>query len=148
MNTIRKHLSIVLPVLLFLPSALHAEDSQLSIPRVAQSILESDGYRFFTFSTDEPVPLLLTATLDDQSIEIMQIRASKEIVLAIKLGKENTLQAIHAYYTGGSETHSFGSGYGDLTFSSVSFSSPIELAKPFMTLRSPNHSIVFQVIKK
>lgn len=148
MNTIRKHLGVVLMILLFLPSALHAEGSQLSIPKVAQSILEADGYRFFTFTTDDPVPLLLTATLDDQSIEIMEIRASKEVVLAIKLGKENILQAIHAYYVGGSETHSFGSGYGDLTFTTVSFSNPIELAKPFMTLRSPNHSIAFQVTKK
>jgi hypothetical protein len=148
MNTTRKHLAVFLAALIFLPSVFQAADSQLSIPGVAQSILEGDGYRFFSFTADESVPLLLTATLDKDATKILDIPASNEMVLTIKLGKGNIVQAIHAYYAGGSAARTYGKGYHELNFSTVYSSNPIEIGEPFLTLRSPEHYLVFTLSKQ
>jgi len=148
MNAILQSLVVLLTALVFIPSVVRADGAERLIPGVAQSILEGEGYRLFSFTADEAAPLQLTATLDGQSTKILDILSSKEVVLAIKLGKENLVEAIHVHFTGGSAIRKFGSGFHELSFTTVYFSNPIQEGTPFLTLRSKEHDLEFRLAKK
>lgn len=148
MNRILQKAAVILAVLSLLPIVLHAEDDGPLVSRVAQSILEGEGYRLFSFSSDEPTPLILTATLDGQVTKILDIPPSKEIVFAFKLGKENRIEAVHAHYTGGSAIRRYGSGFHELTFTTLHSLNPIQEGTSFLTLRSKEHALEFKLIKE
>lgn len=147
MNTRRK-VSVLLAAVTLLPFVLHAAEDGPLVSRVAQSILEGEGFRLFSFSSAQPAPLFLTATLDGQVIKILDIPPSKEIVLAFKLGKENRVEAVHAHFTGGSAIRRYGSGFHDLTFTTLHSLNPIQEGTAFLTLRSEGHVLEFQLTKK
>lgn len=148
MHSAHRRLILFLAASLLIPLVSQAADNALSIPNVAQKILEDEGYRFFNFSSDAPVPLLLTATLDDRAVETFEIRPSKDVVLAIKLGDGNRVQAVRLYYAAGSEVRRYAAGLGETTFMTVGFSNPIEIDKPFLFLKSPQSSLEFKLSKK
>ena len=148
MITARNQLLLFLTAFFFVPAVLLAGDGALSIPKVAQRILEEDGYKFFNFTTDEPAALVLTVTLNGRVAGTFDIRPSKEVVLAIKLGEANIVQAIHIYYASGSEVRRYAGGLGEVAFTTVIFSNPIEIDKPFLMLKSAKDSLVFKVLRK
>lgn len=112
---------------------LHA--GELTSAMVAQRLAKDEGYQFFTFHSDDAQPSQLVVRFNGaESIQgTLDLPAWKNGVVAVRLGKNNTLEAVRVYSDRASMSMAFPPGHFP-AFNHLVSQAEIRASDPFLTL--------------
>lgn len=139
---------VTLALTIFSQSICHSENTTLTISSVSQQILKQEGYQFFTFSNETGHAYQVVAKRKAKEDILLNIRGTKELIIAVKLSPELGLQTIKAFSPANSVSMSYNPIYQSLTFSHILSQSVIALDAPFITLDSATDKLELWLVSK
>jgi len=123
--------------LLSLAAGLPLSAGELTPAMVAERLAKDEGYQFFTFHSDTAQPCQLVVRFNgaENVQNTLDLPAWKDCVVAVRLGKNNTLEAVRVYSDRASMSMAFPVGHFP-EFSNVVSQAEIQAGDPFLTLGS------------
>jgi hypothetical protein len=109
---------------------------ELSTASVAERIIKDEGYQLFRFAPEAAQPFQLSVRLNgvEKTQDSYVVPGVKECVVAVRLGKNNRLEAVRVYYDRGMVSAVFPPNHFPEFNGSMS-QAKIELNAPFLTLK-------------
>ena len=122
-------------VLLNMATGLPLNAGGLTPATVAERLAKDEGYQFFSFhpQTSGPYQLVTRFNGAEDVQNTLDLPAWQECVVAVRLSKNNTLEAVRVYSAKASMSMAFPSGHFP-EFNNVVSQSEIQIGDPFLTL--------------
>ena len=121
--------------LLNLVTSLPLNAGELTPAMVAERLAKDEGYQFFTFHSDTAQPCQLVVRFNgaENVQNTLDLPAWKDCVVAVRLGKNNTLEAVRVYSDRASMSMAFPVGHFP-EFNHLVSQAEIQADDPFLTL--------------
>lgn len=136
-TSLRMKIPIYSIVLLHLLDCWPSSARELSAASVAERIAKDEGYQLFRFTSETAQPYQVAVRFNgaENVQDIQDVPSVKECIVAVRLGKDNTLEAVRVYYDRGVVGMAFQPGHFPAFNSSIG-QAEIQLNDPFLTLKS------------
>jgi hypothetical protein len=131
-----KLLALSFFVLLNLATSLPLDAGELTPATVAARLVKDEGYQFFTFHSKAAQPYQIVALFNgaENVQNTLDLPAWREFIVAVRLGKNHTLEAMRVYSDTASMSMVFPSGHFP-EFNNVVSQAKIQIGDPFLTLK-------------